>query len=101
MRFRGTDFKLFDGKNSYTRNNNIRHISIDVPALFQVLEHKRNHVCRLAGTLFPKNKNQLVRVIVLSGKILERTKQSTENQKQIKHKTSKKKAQRRDAGQRH
>jgi hypothetical protein len=29
-----------------------------------VLEHERNHIRRLAGTLFTENKNQLVRVVV-------------------------------------
>jgi hypothetical protein len=55
-----------------------------------VLKHERNHIRRLAGTLFTENENQLIRVVVLVGEVLKRTEKNTENQKQIKHKTSKK-----------
>lgn len=60
LRLRGTASEASDVEKPDARNIDIGHISIDVPAAPEMLEHQLHHIGTLAGALLAKKKDELI-----------------------------------------
>lgn len=62
VRLRGAAGETSDVEEPDARNIDIRHISIDMPATTEMLEHELHHIGTLAGALLAKKKDELIRI---------------------------------------